>query len=58
MQSLNVAEEAIRSTPIGEEIPLTAAPDRLPWPSAVLCTFGFAASLWAGIGFVASALVN
>ena len=56
MQSLNGAEHALRSAPIGEDIPLAAAPDRLPWPSAALCTLGVAASLWAGIAFLASAL--
>jgi hypothetical protein len=56
MQSLNGAERALRAAPIGEEIPLSAAPDRLPWPSAALCILGAAASLWAGIAFLASAL--
>lgn len=58
MPSLSGAEQALRSHPIGEEVHLAASPDRLPWPSAVLCTFGVAASLWAGIAFVVSALVN
>lgn len=58
MHALDSAEQALRSTPITGEVPLAGVSDRLPWPSAILCTLGLAASLWAGIAFLVSALVN